>query len=389
VRATVLNDPALAKHAGRFAWLSINGEDAKNAEFVGRLAIEGYPTFYVLDGATGDIALRWAGSLTRSEFERLLDDGERAVRAAAGGAVPAGGGTTPADAIAADAALARADRLLAASKTVEAAEAYAEALRQAPPGWAGRGRALGSRLGALTRSGANEACASLARQEAPGLERGPAFAGVAAAGLACAMEGPKDAAWRATAIATLEPLVEESLGLESVLADDRSSAYGLLVDLHDARPDAAGARAMAERWMAFLDTQGASAPSVEARAALDGHRVAAALALGDPKRAVPALEASERDLPNDYNPPARLTILYRELGRYDDALAASRKALDLAYGARKLRIFEARADTLAKRGDAAAARATLEEAVRYGETLPESQRPKTYLESLRKKAAAG
>jgi tetratricopeptide (TPR) repeat protein len=311
------------------------------------------------------------------------------VRAAAGGAVAAGSGATASDATAADATLARADRLLAASKTAEAAEAYAEALRQAPSGWAGRGRALGSRLGALTKTGENETCAALARQEAPGLERGPAFAGVAAAGLACAMEGPKDAAWRAPAIATLEPLVEESLGLENVLIDDRSSAYGLLVDLHDGRADAAGARAMAERWMGFLDAQGASAPSVEARAALDGHRVAAALAIGSPSRAVPALEASERDLPKDYNPPARQAILYREMGRYDDALAAGRRALDLAYGARKLRIYETRADILAKKGDAAAARATLEEAVRYGEALPDSQRPKAYLESLRKKAAAG
>ncbi len=311
------------------------------------------------------------------------------MRAAAGGASPEGNGATASDATAADSALARADRLLAATKTAEAAAAYAEALRQAPAGWAGRGRALGSRLGALTKTGANETCASIARQEAPGLERGPAFAGVAAAGLTCAMEGPKDAAWRAQAIATLEPLVEESLGLESVLTDDRSSAYGLLVDLHDDRADTAGARAMAERWMAFLDAQGASAASVEARAALDGHRVAAALALGNPARAVPALEASERDLPKDYNPPARLAILYREMGRYDDALAAGRRALDLAYGARKLRIYEARADTLTKKGDAAAARATLEEAVQYGESLPESQRPKAYLESLRKKASAG
>jgi tetratricopeptide (TPR) repeat protein len=374
VRATVLNDPALAKHAGRFAWLSINSEESRNADFVERLGVSGYPTFLVLDGATGNVALRWAGSLTAPEFERLLDDGERAV--AASGGSPA------------DAALARADRLGAEGKTAEAAAAYTEALRVAPAGWTGRGRALASLLAALQKSDRLEECAALARRETPALERGPAFAGAAAAGLGCATDAPESAAWRAAAIKDLEALVVESLALDNVLADDRSSAYGQLVDLRDARGDKAGAKEMAGRWLTFLETQAAAAGSIEARAAFDSHRVGAALALGDPARAVPALLASERDLPDDYNPPARLAILYRELGRFDDALAASRRALDKAYGARKLRIFDARADIYTKKGDPAAARRTLEEALTYADTLPKSQQPRAFLAQMRKKAAA-
>jgi tetratricopeptide (TPR) repeat protein len=374
VRATVLNDPALAKHAGRFAWLSIDGEDARNAAFVEHLSVGGYPTFYVLDGASGDVALRWYGSLTATEFERLLDDGERAVQARGG---------TPAES-----ALARADRLAAEGKAAEAAAAYKEALGLGPPGWPSRGRAIVSHLAALDKAGELEQCAAVARRDAPALERGPAFAAAAASGLACATGAPEGAAWRAAAIAALEPLVEESLTLGNTLADDRSSAYGALVELRQERGDATAAKATAGRWMDFLDALGTSAASVEERAALDGHRVAAALALGDPARAVGALEASRRDLPEDYNPPARLAILYRELGRYDDALAASEHALGMAYGARKLRIFDARADTYAKMGDPAAARRTLEEALRYAETLPESQRPATFLAHLRKKAEA-
>lgn len=375
MRATVLNDPALAKHAGRFAWLSINTEQSRNAEFVEHLAVAAYPTFLVLDGATGNVALRWAGSLTAPEFERLLDDGERAVTASGGG--------TPADA-----ALARADRLGALGKTAEAAAAYTEALRLAPAAWGGRGRALASLLAALQKSGDLEQCAALARRETPALERGPAFAGAAAAGLGCAVDAPESAAWRVAAIQELEALVVESLALDNVLADDRSSAYGMLVDLRDARGDQAGAKEMAGRWLTFLEEQAAAAKSVEARAAFDSHRVGAALALGDPARAVPALLASERDLPDDYNPPARLAILYRELGRFDEALAASRRALDKAYGARKLRIFDTRADIYTKKGDPAAARRTLEEALAYADSLPTSQRPEAFIAQLRKKAAA-
>jgi tetratricopeptide (TPR) repeat protein len=383
VRATVLNDPALAKHAGRFAWLSINTEESRNAEFVEHLGVAAYPTFLVLDGATGNVALRWAGSLTAPEFERLLDDGERAV-AASGVASPdaATGGSR------ADAALARADRLGAEKKMSEAAAAYTEALGLAPAKWSGRGRAVASLLAALQKTGDLEKCAAVARRETPALERGPAFATASAAGLGCAMEAPESAPWRDGAIQELEGLVVESLGFDNVLADDRSSAYGMLVDLRDGRGDKAGAKEMAGRWLTFLETQAAAAKSVEARAAFDSHRVAAALALGDPARAVPELLASEKDLPDDYNPPARLAILYRELGRYDDALAASTRALDRAYGARKLRIFDARADIYAKKGDAAAAKRTLEEALAYADTLPKSQQPQGFLAQLRKKAAA-
>jgi tetratricopeptide (TPR) repeat protein len=373
VRATVLNDPALAKHAGRFAWLSINTEESRNAAFVERLGVDSYPTFLVLDGATGKVALRWAGSLTTPEFERLLDDGERAV--AASGGSPA------------DAALARADRLGAEKKTAEAAAAYSEALRLAPAAWAGRGRAVNSLLAALKKTDDLAQCAAVARRETPALERGPAFAGASAAGLGCAVDAPESAPWRDAAIKELEPLVVESLSLENVLADDRSSAYEILVDLRDGRGDKAGAKEMAGRWMTFLESQAAAARTVEARAAFDSHRVGAALALGDPARAVPALLASERDLPEDYNPPARLAILYREMGRYDEALVESQRALDKAYGSRKLRIFDTRADIFARKGDPAAARRTLEEALAYADSLPRSQQPQALLAQLRKKLA--
>ncbi|HEV8201879.1 MAG TPA: thioredoxin family protein, partial [Candidatus Polarisedimenticolia bacterium] len=383
MRATVLNDPALAKHAGRFAWLSINTEDSHNAAFVEHLGVEAYPTFLVLDGANGNVALRWAGSLTKPEFERLLDDGERAVKGSGGARTGAASGKS-----AADAALARADRLGADKKMDEAAAAYTETLQNAPAAWAGRGRAVNSLLAALQKTGKLEDCAAVARREAPALERGPAFAAAGATGLGCALEAPESAAWRAGALKDLEPLVVESLALDNVLADDRSSAYGTLVDLRDSRGDEAGRKEMAGRWLTFLESQAAAAKSVEARAAFDSHRVAAALALGDPGRAVPALLASEKDLPDDYNPPARLAILYRELGRFDEALTESQRALDLAYGARKLRIFDARADIYAKKGDKAAAKRTLEDALAYADTLPKSQQPQGLIASLRKKAAA-
>ncbi|HXH28298.1 MAG TPA: hypothetical protein VNL37_04595, partial [Candidatus Polarisedimenticolia bacterium] len=120
MRATVLSDPALAKQAGRFVWLSMNTEDRRNAEFVKRAAVTALPTYLVEDQHDEGIALRWLGSATEPQLEKLLDDGERAVSETAGDP--------------ATEALARADRLNGEDKKAEAAAAYGEALKLAPPG---------------------------------------------------------------------------------------------------------------------------------------------------------------------------------------------------------------------------------------------------------------
>jgi tetratricopeptide (TPR) repeat protein len=373
VRAKVLTDPSLTEHAGRFVWLSINTEEERNAAFLDRYAIEGLPTFFVLDPATETAALKWLGSATAPQFVRLFEEGEHAVRT--GGGTAAG----PEDLLAA------ADRRFAAGQAAEAAEGYRAALTAGGPDWPRRPRALESLVNALAAAEQWEACATLARQEAPALPRGPSFANVAAIGLDCTGHGPEEAPWKADAQRVLDPLVEEALSLPEVLADDRSSLYALLADRLQTRGDEAGAKALAGRWLAFLEAEAEAAPTVEARAAFDSHRVSAAFLLGEPERALPALIASERDLPRDYNPAARQALVYREMGRYENAIAASQRALDKAYGPRKLRIYDVLADTQVKKGDADAARATVEEALRFADSLPEAQRPRQLLQALREK----
>jgi tetratricopeptide (TPR) repeat protein len=145
----------------------------------------------------------------------------------------------------------------------------------------------------------------------------------------------------------------------------------LLVERREQRKDDAGARKLAEEWLAFLEDQAAKAPNAEARAAFDSHRVAAALKAGDPARAIPALEQSERDLPGDYNPPNRLAGVYRRLGRLDEALAANGRALAKAYGAPKIGVYQTRAAILEKKGDIAGARKTLQEGLGFAAGLPQ------------------
>ena len=74
--------------------------------------------------------------------------------------------------------------------------------------------------------------------------------------------------------------------------------------------------------------------------------------------------------------------------RYDEALAASDRAVAKAYGPRKIGILQTRADIYAGKGDAAAARRTMEEALRYAQELPAGQRSERTIASLRKKLEA-
>jgi tetratricopeptide (TPR) repeat protein len=168
-------------------------------------------------------------------------------------------------------------------------------------------------------------------------------------------------------------------------ADDHSGLYEVLVEARKADGDKAGEKAVAEEWLTYLEGEAAKAPNPDARAVFDSHRMLAAMTLEQPQRAIPALEQSERDLPNDYNPPARLTTLYRLSGRLDDALAASDRALAKVQGSRRLGVLSGRADLYVARKDPASAAKTLEEALAYAKTLPAAQVSSRQVEGLQKK----
>ena len=371
LRAHVLTDAALRPHAGRFVWLAIDTEQARNATFLGKYPVQVWPTLMVIDPAREQAALRWPGGLTVPQLVRLLEDGERAV----GG--PRGERTGLA-------ALARADRLAASGKHREAARGYRELLPELPADR--RARAIESLLGSFKLGQQEGECAQAALELVPTMPRGPSFANAASFGLGCAEALP--AAERGRVAPPLAALVEEALGLPGLLADDRSGLFEQLVERRERAGDAAGTKALAARWLGFLEAEAARARGIEQRAAFDPHRAAAALALREPMRAVPALVATERDLPADYNAPARLALLYRAAGRLDDALAAIHRALARVYGPRTLRLLDLLADLQEEKGDRAGARRTLEQALRTARALSPEQRRDQLVAMFEQKLAA-
>jgi len=99
------------------------------------------------------------------------------------------------------------------------------------------------------------------------------------------------------------------------------------------------------------------------------------------------LAQSEHDFPADYNPPARLATALLRLKRYDDALAALKRALDRAYGPRKLRLWSLEADVFEAKKDRASARHALEQALDYAKTLQLSSGYPKLRDALEKRAA--
>src|SRR5262249_42728623 len=168
-------------------------------------------------------------------------------------------------------------------------------------------------------------------------------------------------------------------------ADDISSVYESLASEREAAGDEAGRKRILSERAAFLEKAAAEAKNPEARAVFDSHRLSTYIDLGEPERAIPMLEASERDLPDDYHPPARLAAAYKAAKRWDEALAASDRALAKAYGPRKIGILQTRAEIYAGKGDPAAAKRTLEETLAYAEGLPAGQRSEKTIAALRKK----
>jgi tetratricopeptide (TPR) repeat protein len=374
MRAYVLTDHSLARHAGQFVWLGIDEENPRNAEFRKRYPTPGIPTFFVLDASTANVRVRWIGGFTVAQLHSFLDD------------VHAGGGAPPALL----SRLALADSLYGASAYAQAAEAYDGVVAAAPASWHGATRPIESEMFALVQTEAFPRAITFARAQLPRLGRSVSALGVASEGLDAAASLPDTAPGRGATIAEFEAATR-SLVTDTTFtaaADDRSGAYISLLDArHDAKDDA-GAHAVAEEWATFLEGQAARAKTPDERAVFDSHRLSAYLELNEPERAVPMLQASERDLPNDYNPPQRLATAYKAMKRWDDALAASDRAMAKAYGPRKLLVLTTRADIYTGKGDVDSARKTLQDAIAYAQALPEDQRSPARVASLQKKLDA-
>ena len=330
MRAFVFSDRSLARHAGQFVWLAVDIDNLANSAFLTKFPVSGTPTLMVIDPKTETAVLRYLGSASVLQLEQLFRDGAGAVR-----------GKT-------------------LSEGVEA-EALIDALRH---------------------SRDYERCASRATELYPRLAGTASGATVAARGLTCALR-LGDA--NKTAALAQDVRAEAENPKNELIDGDRAALYFGLISERQKAHDEAGARSLSEQLAAFLEQRATAAQTPQQRAAYDFYRVRVYRDLSQPEKAVPMLEQTERDFPSDYVPPLWLSRVYQSLRKYEEALAASDRALTLVTGAAKTMVLDLRADVYLAKGDKTTAAQTLSQAIAFSESLPPGQRDQATIDMLKKK----
>jgi thiol-disulfide isomerase/thioredoxin len=344
MREQVLTRPELRVAETEVVFAAIDTEKVRNAAFLERFPVQVWPTLFLIEPRGEKVALQWAGGADVAQLQALI----------AAARNPHEG-----------------DALLSRGDLAGAAASYSRALKGTESGEA---RLMLSLLTALAFSQQHEACARTAEQGFATLSQASDRAAVVTWGLDCALKlDPAEEDWAAlrTSLATR---AREAMTLEGAMPDDVSGLYALLVEDLKSRGDHEGAHALARAWLGFLEGAAARAGTAAGRAVYDAHRVGAALEAGVPALALEALLASEKALPLDYNPPARLARLYKALGRGDDAAAAIDRALrKCTEGPRKLGLFRAKFELLRDRADDAGMRAVLTQAQTHASKLPKGK----------------
>jgi len=169
--------------------------------------------------------------------------------------------------------------------------------------------------------------------------------------------------------------------------DDRGDAFRIVWDAEEALGRHDGALTAARERLDVLDAAAKRAPNAAVASTFDGARLETLVFLGRAPEAVRFLTERERELPDDYNPPHRLASAYQALGEHEKALLAIDRAIAKAWGARKARMLDKRADILVALGRVGEARKALESELSHLASLPAPQK-KPELEAAARKRLA-
>lgn len=375
MQTTVFTDPAFTADADKFVFAALDTDRAVNAEPVGKFAISAWPTFYVI-GNDEAVLARFIGAATVAQFREFLASGARA--AAGGGAV-------------ADSRLLGAQRALAKKDFVTADEELTAAIAAAPESWPQRAEAVHALVMVKTKRGDTKACLDVVDRymDAAGTTAlGTNFVSYAdgCAEKAMASEPERAKALRARGIARLQTILADPSAPLSI--DDRAEAMGYLRDALDASGKPDDAKQVAEQLRTLLDgAMDKAATPLEAMTHL-WLRCEVYAWLERPLDLVPAVEKLAKQLPTEYDPPARLGWLYLRAGKPAEAAKWTEQALGLVYGPRKGRVLAQRAEIAAAAGDKATERRYREQAVKLWESLPPGQQSPDNLAKAKQALAA-
>jgi tetratricopeptide (TPR) repeat protein len=351
MKEVVLPDPALLRLKDAFVWLSIDSERADNAAFLDRFPAKSLPTLWVIDARKEAPVFKWIGVATADELGALLED----AGAGANAGTPSGDATM---------LWVQGNRASAEGHAEQAVNLYRHALKVGKKDWPRRAEALEALSARLRELGRTREAVDLAVNGAPAMPPGTPRVNVVLNGIdaASTLQPTKSSRAALSSLAALGVRIAEDPA-EPILLDDRSGLFLALVNVFR-QDDANESKRLAVEWASLLETEAKRDPP-ERRRVWDSHRLEAYLALGQAERAIPMLEQSESEVPDDYNPPARLARAYLALGRLDAAESAVARALTRSGGPRKIRLYMLQADILLAEKKVPAARDALKAALDF------------------------
>jgi thioredoxin-like negative regulator of GroEL len=360
LKSFVLPDPSIAALGDRVVFAAIDSDRPENVAFMNRHSVNVWPTLYVLDGE-GEVLGLWQGAASVRELREFIVsavDDRDAAREPSGPL----------------AALLSAKRAQAKSDYRGAARHYQAALDRAPADWRRKSEALAGLIFSEYRAGDFKRCAELGVAHLDAIEGAAVPTDASSVVLDCASrtKGALGAKAQDRAVARLARHTAKPPADASV--DDKADALALYAEVLRAGGDQAASRRTLERQLALLEAAAKAAPSAEAAATFDYARMNSYLALGRGDQAVAMLDKRCKELPDGYEPFARLAQALVALRRHEPALRAIEEAIAKSYGPRQLGYLETKARIARTIGDGARERAALEKLIAAYAELDDKQK---------------
>src|SRR4051812_3618711 len=359
----VLSDPGMKPVADAVVWSSIETERERNKPVVEKYPLDAWPTFLIVDPESEAVLGRFLGAGTVQDLRGFVHDAVEAYAAKG----------KPPDA--ATAAQREGDAARNRGDLKATAEAYARSVRLSKLGDPRRPERLNLEMMALRRAKDSRACVQEGLREARNTPDSALGADFQSMAFSCAQELPRDDVearkmMELAAARTREIVARKDAPLA---ADDRSDALANLSEMLEVAGKHGEALAVMGERAQVLEKAAAAAPDVTMAATFDAHRTDTYLYLKEPQKAEQLLAQREKEMADDYNPPARLARVYLEEKKLPDAEAAVDRALSkMDRGQRRIGVLGLKANILKAQGKPVAA--VLREQLEVLRALPATQR---------------
>ena len=344
----VLPDPALVPLREQLVFAAVDSDREQNAAFMDRYAVNVWPTLFVLEPERGDVVSLWQGSASVNELRTFLQEAVDSLQADHAPDGPM-------------AAMIAAKKAHAVADWPQAAAQYQRAIDRGGVDWPRRSEALAGLVFAEYRQAHWTRCAQLGADHAASVEGAAVPADLSWVVLDCAAEvkAPqlRDRA-RKAALARLKRHTDDPPASASV--DDRSDALNIYAGALAKAGDQNGARAARQKQIALLEAAAAKAPGPQEAATFDYARMGAYLALGRGRDAVAMLRQRREQLPDSYEPAARLAQALIAMRQDREAVEPLEDAVEKSYGPRKLGYLATLAELRGRLGDGPGKKKALE-----------------------------